>query len=174
MPRPCGACAAGGRRGARCGSLGHLSQEELTERFEHLLSAGLLEKTQGQYPVLRVTQKGLDFARHGGPLPVRLRAAPAPGPRPAARAPAAGGEDPALFERLRALRAELASLQGVPAFVVFSDATLHDMCRRRPQTMDELLLVSGVGLRKQAQYGRRFLQALQEYRAAAGTPDPGG
>ena len=156
------------------GSLGHLSQEELTERFEHLLSAGLLEKTQGQYPVLRVTQKGLDFARHGGPLPVRLRAAPAPGPRPAAKAPVAGGEDPALFERLRALRAELASLQGVPAFVVFSDATLHDMCRRRPQTMDELLLVSGVGLRKQAQYGRRFLQALQEYRAAAGTPDPGG
>ena len=70
-------------------------------------------------------------------------------------------DDEELFSRLRALRKELADLQGVPPYVIFSDATLRAMVRRRPQTAEELLQVSGVGNVKLERYGRRFLEVLQ-------------
>jgi len=146
------------------GALRHLSQDEVRERIEQLLSQGLLEKTAGSYPVLRLTEAGKDYLRRSVPLRVPLRTASdqpaAPMPK---KLPAQGPVDDELFARLRALRAELAALQGVPAFVVFTDATLRDMCRRRPRDMDEMLLVSGVGLRKLAQYGQKFLRVLQDY-----------
>jgi len=70
-------------------------------------------------------------------------------------------DDEELFEQLRTLRKELADAQGVPPYVVFSDATLRGMVRRRPQTPDEFLQVSGVGQVKLERYGRAFLKMLQ-------------
>ena len=70
-------------------------------------------------------------------------------------------DDEELFSRLRALRKELAELQGVPPYVIFSDATLRAMVRRRPANAEELLQVSGVGNVKLERYGRRFLDAIQ-------------
>jgi ATP-dependent DNA helicase RecQ len=67
-----------------------------------------------------------------------------------------------LFDRLKALRRALADRQGVPAFVVFSDATRVDMARRRPRMLEELALVSGVGPKKLASYGEAFLRVLCE------------
>ena len=58
------------------------------------------------------------------------------------------------------MRRELATAQGVPAYVIFSDATLLEMAEQRPRTEDELLQVSGVGPKKLAAYGQRFLEAL--------------
>jgi ATP-dependent DNA helicase RecQ len=85
-----------------------------------------------------------------------LASAPAsPGPQNAA-------EPSELFGRLRALRRALADRQGVAAFVVFSDATLVEMTRRRPRTLEELRLVSGVGPKKLATYGDAFLRVLCE------------
>ena len=71
-------------------------------------------------------------------------------------------DDEELFERLRTLRKELADLQGVPPYVIFSDATLRGMVRRRPKTAEELLDVSGVGQVKLERYGQAFLDALGE------------
>ena len=65
------------------------------------------------------------------------------------------GSDEALFERLVRLREREAQRLGVPAFVVFSNATLLDMSRKRPLTMDALLQVSGVGRQKMAQQIKR-------------------
>lgn len=67
-----------------------------------------------------------------------------------------------LFETLRALRRKLADEENKPPFMIFSDMTLHDMVRVKPQTPDELLAVSGVGQHKLAHYGRYFLEALRE------------
>lgn len=70
-------------------------------------------------------------------------------------------DDDELFERLRALRKSLADEQGVPPYVVFSDATLRGMVRRRPKTEEELLEVSGVGQVKLTRYGQAFLEAIK-------------
>ncbi len=65
-----------------------------------------------------------------------------------------------LFETLRALRREIAQEESKPPFMVFSDATLRDMIRVKPTTLDQMLDVSGVGQHKLTQYGQRFLEAL--------------
>ena len=70
--------------------------------------------------------------------------------------------DPALFEALRQLRLAIAREQKLKPFMVFSDATLRDMCAVRPTTMDEFLTVSGVGETKAARYGERFLACIRE------------
>jgi ATP-dependent DNA helicase RecQ len=71
-------------------------------------------------------------------------------------------ENPELFERLRALRKRLADAEGVPAYIVFSDAVLRQMVERLPRTRTELLLVSGVGPAKLERYGAAFLEVLRE------------
>jgi ATP-dependent DNA helicase RecQ len=74
------------------------------------------------------------------------------------------GAESELFDLLKALRRHLAEERGVPAYVVFSDATLLDMAKRHPTSDAEMLGVSGVGPRKLAQYGEAFLKVLREER----------
>jgi ATP-dependent DNA helicase RecQ len=74
--------------------------------------------------------------------------------------PAPGREDPDLFDRLRALRRRLADAEGVPAYIVFSDAVLRQMVDRRPSTPDGMLALSGVGPAKLARYGDAFLAEI--------------
>ena len=78
--------------------------------------------------------------------------------RPAAAV--APGADGGLFQKLKALRRRLADARGVPAYMVFTDATLLEMVARRPATPEELLLVPGVGPARLARYGAEFLAAL--------------
>ena len=79
----------------------------------------------------------------------------------------------ALFEKCKALRLEIARTNNIPAFVVFSDATLVDMCQKHPLTEEEMLKVSGIGQVKMERYGTEFLQLLQrEPRTAEATAPP--
>lgn len=71
-----------------------------------------------------------------------------------------------LFELLRSLRRKLADEENKPPFMIFSDATLHDMSRLKPGTMEELLEVSGVGHHKLTHYGAHFLKILKDYEPA--------
>ena len=97
-----------------------------------------------------------------------LEAAPRPGkarrgsPRgsrpPLTEAPVEGEE--ALYRDLKALRKRLADAKGVPAYVIFSDATLQQMARFQPATEAEFLALSGVGPKKLQQYGASFLDLL--------------
>ena len=66
-----------------------------------------------------------------------------------------------LFEVLRTLRRKIADDENKPAFLIFSDTTLHDMARIKPRSLEELLTVSGVGQHKLTHYGQLFLDALQ-------------
>ena len=65
-----------------------------------------------------------------------------------------------MFSDVKALRLKLAKQNNVPAYVVFSDATLIDMVAKRPATREEMLGVSGVGPSKLEKYGDLFLEAL--------------
>ena len=68
--------------------------------------------------------------------------------------------DPVFYQKLRALRGKLAREQGVPAYVVFTDAALEDMCRRRPESAAQFLEVAGVGQKKLERYGEAFLKVI--------------
>jgi ATP-dependent DNA helicase RecQ len=70
--------------------------------------------------------------------------------------------NPETFERLRALRKRLADAEGVPAYIVFSDAVLREMAKHGPRTRAELLGISGVGPVKLERYGEAFLEVLRE------------
>ena len=67
-----------------------------------------------------------------------------------------------MFERLRAWRAAIAKEHGVPAYVVFHDATLAELARTRPHTAAALGQISGVGTRKLERYGAALLALLQD------------
>jgi len=69
-------------------------------------------------------------------------------------------ENPEVFERLRALRKRLADAEGVPAYIVFSDAVLRQMAAQMPRSKSAMLLLSGVGPVKLERYGEAFLEAL--------------
>ncbi|MBN4844881.1 HRDC domain-containing protein, partial [Staphylococcus sp. EG-SA-29] len=71
-----------------------------------------------------------------------------------------GEEDREVFERLRAWRTEQAREQGVPAYVVFPDATLIELARARPSSSAALAEVSGVGAKKLERYGEAVLRVL--------------
>ena len=86
---------------------------------------------------------------------------------PGAPLPPLCGLDETLFESLRGLRKRLAEQQGVPAYVVFSDATLTEMAAHRPATQAELLEITGVGSTKLERYGEEFLNLIRA--ASAGT-----
>ena len=70
--------------------------------------------------------------------------------------------DEALLGALYALRKRLAAKQKVPAYMIFNDATLREMARKKPLSLDELLNITGVGEKKAAHYGRDFLRVIEE------------
>jgi len=78
---------------------------------------------------------------------------------PGALAPYDGG----LFEILRSLRKKLAQVQGVPPYIVFSDKTLHEMCRHFPTTPAQMKKINGVGETKLKRYGTNFTQVIAAY-----------
>ena len=69
-----------------------------------------------------------------------------------------------LFEALKVVRLYYAKKKGVPAFLIFSDATLADMCRIMPTTYEKFLSVSGVGANKLEKYGEAFIKVIKEYK----------
>lgn len=72
-------------------------------------------------------------------------------------------ENSPLFEKLRTLRRQLADEENKPPFMIFSDATLHEMTQIKPKNNKQLLDVSGVGQHKLAHYGHYFLKVLNEF-----------
>jgi ATP-dependent DNA helicase RecQ len=122
----------------------------------------LLERTTEERPVLRLNEASWTVLR--GQRSVRLLQ-----PKTVEVAKTRfdeeswEGVDRGLFESLRALRREVADERAVPAYVLFSDATLRDMARARPGTAGALLNVRGVGERKLADLGQRFLEHIATY-----------
>lgn len=83
--------------------------------------------------------------------------------RSAPEIPGITDPDKLLFEQLKTVRREVARNEGVPPYMVFSDATLLDMASRRPSTFDKMLDVSGVGRYKATRFGHIFLKAIKDW-----------
>ncbi|MGH3647945.1 MAG: DNA helicase RecQ [Micromonosporaceae bacterium] len=152
---------------------GELNESEWRGVVRQLLAQGLLT-VEGDYGTLVLTDASAEVL--GRRREVRLRREPkraAPAGKPA-RAKAAAAELPEaakpVFEQLRAWRAGVAKEQGVPAYVIFHDATLREIAAQPPATLAELSAVNGVGETKLARYGEQLLEALR----GLPTPPPGG
>ena len=143
---------------------------QLKEVIELLAAAGYLDITEGSYPVVGLGARFREVGGEGFKLEMK-RVARKPARTGAGAGRVFGGSgsaasseaDPALFERLRALRKRIADAAEVPPYIVFSDAALRDMCAKLPATDDEFLEVSGVGATKLARYGEAFLSEIAAY-----------
>jgi len=136
-----------------------LSEQEWRGVVRQLLAQGLLA-VQGEYGILVLTEASATVLSGSRKVMLR-REAPRPS-KAAKRAIAADlpGEALPLFERLRSWRAEQARDQGVPAYIVFGDATLRGIAVTRPATLAELGGISGVGEKKLEQYGESLLEVV--------------
>jgi hypothetical protein len=133
--------------------------------IRHLELQGYLEQTGAEYPVLRLTPKSRAVLLGNERLTMKRAKEPPRKPekrKSGASLPVAAPDEDLLHE-LRQLRRKLAQEAGVPAYVVFSDATLLDMCRRKPHSAAEFLGVSGVGQVKLERYGKAFLDVLRAH-----------
>ena len=129
--------------------------------IDNLLAQGFIEQTAGDYPVLKLQPESREVlfgGREVHVLKTRRKAAGRPFRRAGEEALSYNQE---LFDHLRDLRKELATEQGVPPYVIFTDRTLHEMARFFPATDAEMLQLTGVGEKRAAQYGRRFLDAIR-------------
>jgi ATP-dependent DNA helicase RecQ len=138
-----------------------ISDADLKDLVGLLLARGLLAKSGSEYPTLAVTPAGRDFLRRRERLTLERRT-PDQEVETATRSTTLD-YDRALFEHLRALRKRMADARGVPPFVVFGDATLHQMAAYYPQSNDSLSRISGVGAAKLRQFGDAFVAEIGRY-----------
>ena len=151
------------------GLLPDASVAEVRGYIEQLTGVGLLQQAGDAYPVLALTQKGLELLRDETSCPgltlARQRPSLKRAPRARSHAEAESWQDVdrGLFEHLRGVRLEIARSRGVPPYVIFHDATLREMARLRPTSLDALLTVKGVGTRKADDLGEAFLTAIRNH-----------
>ncbi|MFI9453268.1 DNA helicase RecQ [Amycolatopsis sp. NPDC052450] len=143
-----------------------LKEPEWRAVVRQLLAQGLAA-VEGDYGSLVLTEGSAEVLN--GQRKVQLRREPERAAKAAARSSAkkaAAADMPAeaapVFELLRSWRAAAAKEQGVPAYVIFHDATLRQIATKRPATLQELGSVSGVGENKLAKYGEQILETLAE------------
>lgn len=143
-----------------------LSAAEWRTLYRQLIARGLLAVDIEGHGGLRLTEASRPVLRGEQQLMLRklLKAAKRKSARRGGGA-ALGVGDNALWEALREKRRALAEAQGVPAYVIFHDATLMEMVSHRPQTRAQLAQISGVGTRKLETYGDDFLDVLREHGA---------
>ena len=133
----------------------------LTNMLYQLIDDGLLERTTDERPVLRLTDASREVLR--GNRSVRLLQPKTKVKKTRFDEKSWESVDTGLFETLRNLRRQLADERRVPAYVLFSDATLRDMARVRPGSPSALLGIRGVGERKLADLGQRFIEVIVSY-----------
>ena len=138
-----------------------VAKEEWLHYIKELINYEYLQTTEGQYPVLRLTEKAkaVLFQKEKVYLsaPVNIEIA---------KEPEVYQEHPyekELFENLKQLRDKIAREENVPAYIIFSDSTLLDLATYLPLTADDLLRISGFGTFKAEKYGKPFLELIQNY-----------
>ncbi|MDR2094456.1 MAG: DNA helicase RecQ [Treponema sp.] len=130
--------------------------------LDYLIAHEYLALEGGDYPVLRPASRSGEIIFEKKPLAMML---PKEVERPRPAVPAQTGEfDEPLFTKLKALRTRLAQEARMPAYIIFSDASLRDMCRKMPVNTEQFLTVSGVGEVKMEKYGEVFTGLIREHK----------
>ena len=133
--------------------------------FRQLIAQGLLDVDHASYGSLKLAEASRAVLTGGQTVHLRqlqLGKAKTAAKRSATASTGLEAEAARLWERLRAWRAGIAKEHGVPAYVVFHDATLAELARARPQSEAELGQISGVGQRKLERYGADLLELLRD------------
>ena len=143
------------------GLMKNTGRTEIHNMADQLEAEGYL-KTESEHQTVALTAAAGDVLYRGKPVSMMVQKEPEEQVVPIAPKKMSG-EDADLFDALKELRMELAKEAGVPAYVVFSNATLTDMAKKRPKTMSEFKRVSGVGEIKAQWYGAAFLKRIQRY-----------
>ncbi|MBI4556948.1 MAG: DNA helicase RecQ [Candidatus Hydrogenedentes bacterium] len=151
----------------RLGSYGALASNEarqVRDWIEQLVQQGCLRKT-GEYNILALTPKGVSALRgEETPQLTRPYAKRVKKPQPRTQMASPLDEiDQGLFEALRQVRLAKAEELGVPPFVVFSDATLRDLARRKPKDKAGFLTMYGIGEKKCEAFADEFLEVIRRY-----------
>jgi ATP-dependent DNA helicase RecQ len=140
-----------------------LSDQDWRSVIRQLLARGLLVG-RGDYGTLALTDASAGVLRGETPVPLRRdtlgRAGGGSRARKASAADAVDAGDRELFEALRAWRAEQAREQGVPAYIVFGDATLRALAEHRPGSLGDLDGITGIGAKKREAYGDSILAVV--------------
>ena len=154
--------SAGLSRQSTYGIMADCPEKRLRDIIDHLCESGYMTAQGDEYPILKLAPKsrgvltGQETLRMMLEIPQKKKAAAA---KDAPLLPA----DEKLLAALKDLRKSLAMRQSIPAYVVFTDATLIDMCRLKPKTQEEFMEVSGVGQAKSQRYGEVFLAVIAEF-----------
>lgn len=141
------------------GIMKEYSKETIKELISFLVAEGYIDLYGDKYPVLKLNRLALEVLK--GSKKVNIK-------RVISKQKAVVVNekiivDNGLFDILRAIRKRIAEKQNVPPFVVFSDATLKDMCKKCPTSEEDMLMVSGVGAFKLQKYGAQFISAIKSY-----------
>ena len=143
------------------GIMESVPKEYIRQVIEFLLVQSYIQATTDGYQVLKIQPKAYAVLRGQQSLHMRVLQQP---DNMESSVPTSYVEiDEELFQQLKALRAKIAKVQSVPAFVIFTDAALRDMCIKLPQNLKSFLEVNGVGQTKANRYGERFIKLIQAY-----------
>jgi ATP-dependent DNA helicase RecQ len=139
-----------------------LKREQWQKIGRELLRLGLLEAAPGKFATLSVTEAGMMALRKRTSITLTK---PIEAPAKKVRIPRVGEIecDEELFERLRGLRRKIADERDVPAYIIFSDATLREMARACPQTKSEFAQIAGVGQQKLKEFADPFLAEISDH-----------
>jgi ATP-dependent DNA helicase RecQ len=133
--------------------------------YRQLISMGYLSVDAAGHGSLKLTEKCRPLLR--GEMQLDLRKPDKPEKMTRGKSAGRRNElracDQPLFEALRSLRLELAEEQGVPPYVIFHDAALIDMARKRPASADDMRYIPGVGEKKLSRYGKAFLGMIKQH-----------
>ena len=145
------------------GLMKEYKESQVQDIIEFLEFEGYIQSVGNEYPTLAITNKANAVLFYNETIVMKQAKPKVSSKKKAQKEKTTEIVDRSLFEELKALRRELADENNVPAYIVFSDATLIDMCKKLPTTTEEFLEVSGVGKVKLELYGDRFWQILKSY-----------
>jgi ATP-dependent DNA helicase RecQ len=140
----------------------------IRQTANHLLVSGYLYLTTDGYPVLKVTEQGMELLQEKDlsvPLILKLpkEQEKVISKKKELKRSGSDAKYPELFERLRMRRYEIAQNEHMPPYIVFSDKALKEMSTYLPTTKERMLDINGVGMSKFGKYGQEFMQMIKEF-----------
>lgn len=140
------------------GIMKEYSKETLNEIISYLISDGYVNITGDKYPILNISPLGYQVLKGSQKVSIKKLLSKKPDTTNVSLV-----HDESLFEKLRLKRKEIADNLKIPPFIVFSDASLKDMCVKYPVNKQEFLNVSGVGEIKAEKYSNEFIEIIKNY-----------
>ena len=141
------------------GIMSKTKKAAISELITKLIDEEYIHQTEGKYPILEVTQKSYPILKGQKSLTMRLAVK-----EELHREIQHTEVDKVLFDKLKERRKYLADKASVPPYVIFSDASLRDMCAKLPTNENDFLRISGVGIKKQEKYAKEFISIIKEYK----------